>query len=218
MIGHTEDCSSTFSMKERSPSENDGPGLVPLWGCLFDFFIPNNLVKFCSKLSDWAWGIHWSLHFKISTQSLGIILFAWNQTTNFKLCVNITELFVQHLSPAHFFFLLEIWRKKYWKPEGEKMRKRYRAQLNLHPQPTLSTTMYPKSLSSGVARAFLGGLAHPGAKMRKKISKVWRKIRKLFKMWGKNEESGNLAHLGLWGWLRPCGCLLHVSTFLDNDL
>ena len=26
----------------------------------------------------------------------------------------------------------------------------------------------------------------------------------MIKIWGKNEESGTLAHPGLWGWLRPC--------------
>ena len=44
----------------------------------------------------------------------------------------------------------------------------------------------------------------PGwAWMRKKMSKVWGKIRKFDRNLRKNEESGTLAHPGLWGWLRP---------------
>ena len=37
------------------------------------------------------------------------------------------------------------------------------------------------------------------SKMRKKISKVWGKIRKIDRNLRKNEESGTLAHLRLWG-------------------
>ena len=43
--------------------------------------------------------------------------------------------------------------------------------------------------------------------MRKKISKVWGKIRKIHQNLRKNEESGTLAYPagpGLWGWQRPC--------------
>ena len=39
--------------------------------------------------------------------------------------------------------------------------------------------------------------------MRKKISKFWGKIRKIDQNLRKNEESGTLAHPGLWGCLRP---------------
>ena len=37
---------------------------------------------------------------------------------------------------------------------------------------------------------------------------MWGKIRKIDRNLRKNEQSGILAHLGLWGWLRPC-----VSSF-----
>ena len=40
-------------------------------------------------------------------------------------------------------------------------------------------------------------------KMRKKMSKVWGKIRKINRHLRKNDESVTLAHPGLWGWLRP---------------
>ena len=57
---------------------------------------------------------------------------------------------------------------------------------------------------SGVARAFpVGESPTRKAKMRKKISKVWGKTRKVDRNLRKNEESGILAHPGLWGWPRP---------------
>ena len=50
--------------------------------------------------------------------------------------------------------------------------------------------------------------------MRKNISKVWGKIRKIDQNLRKNEESRTLAHPRLWGWLRPAS--LPHDTKLPN--
>ena len=70
---------------------------------------------------------------------------------------------------------------------------------------TLKSSKAISVTSSGVARAFPGGrLAHPEGQNEEEISKLWGgKKEKLVEIWGKNEESGTLAHPGLWGWLRP---------------
>ena len=44
--------------------------------------------------------------------------------------------------------------------------------------------------------------------MRKELRKVWGKIREIDQNLRKNEENENLAHPGLWGWLRPCKSVL----------
>ena len=58
---------------------------------------------------------------------------------------------------------------------------------------------------NGVARAFLRErLAHPeGQNEEEKLEKFEEKLGKFIEIWGKNKESGGLAHQGLWGWLRP---------------
>ena len=71
--------------------------------------------------------------------------------------------------------------------------------------------------NSGVARAFPGGWLSPTrrAKLRKKMSNVWGNIIKIDHDLRKNEESGTLAHSGLWGWLWPWCCQLSFSFFRD---
>ena len=52
------------------------------------------------------------------------------------------------------------------------------------------------TLSSGVARAFPGGrLAHPEGRNEEENKSKFEE--KLIEIWGKNEESGALAHPGL---------------------
>ena len=45
----------------------------------------------------------------------------------------------------------------------------------------------------------------------RKLDKFEEKYEKIIKIWGKNEESGTLAHPGLWGWLRPCPQVLWLA-------
>ena len=62
-----------------------------------------------------------------------------------------------------------------------------------------------RGITSGVARAFPGGrLAHPEGQNEEENKWSLRKDKeKMIEIWGKNEESGTLAHPELWGWLRP---------------
>ena len=69
--------------------------------------------------------------------------------------------------------------------------------------------------TSGVARAF-GESPTRRAKMRKKMRKVWGKIKNIDQIWGKSEKSGTLAHLGLWGWLWPW--FEHFNTNINKSI
>ena len=64
---------------------------------------------------------------------------------------------------------------------------------------------YSSRINSVVARAFPGGrLAHPEGQNEEENENSLRKHKKTWsKFEEKNEESGALAHPGLWGWLRP---------------
>ena len=61
------------------------------------------------------------------------------------------------------------------------------------------------TVSCGAARAFPGGrVALLESQNEEENEKSVRKSKnKMIEIWGKNEESGTLAHPGLWGWLRP---------------